>query len=38
VSVECVLRLREDVGGRVPTEEYAAFFIEKLGVNEAKPR
>lgn len=30
VGVECVLRLREDVGGRAPIEEYVSFFRKHL--------
>jgi len=29
-GVECVVRLREDVGGRAPVEEYVAFFVKHL--------
>lgn len=38
VGVECTLRLREDVGGRAPTDEFVAFFLVNLGKKDAEGR
>ena len=38
VGVSCTLRLREDVGGRMPIDEIVAFFGENLGVRPPAAR